>query len=464
MNQLPIFISVRGKKCLVVGGGEVATRKISMLLKAGAQIVVLAPALCAVLAEWYAEQKITWQPEEFEAASLEGYWLVIAATDDHAVNKTVSQAAQACRIPVNVVDQPDLCTFTMPSIIDRSPIVIAISSGGAAPVLSRLLRARLETLIPAAYGELARLAGKFRKQVQKQLPEGNARRIFWENVFEGPIAEQMLAGREEAAFAVLQKSLDQVMNGPATGEVYLVGAGPGDPDLLTFRALRLMQKADVVLYDNLVSDGVMELVRRDAERIYVGKKSNNHTLPQKDINALLVKLAKEGKRVLRIKGGDPFIFGRGGEEIETLAEQGIPFQVVPGISAANGVASYAGIPLTHRDYAQSVTFVTGHLKDGTVNLDWPALARPHHTLVIYMGLEGLPEICRNLMLHGLPPEHPIAIVQQGTTRHQRVMTGTLDDLPDRATEAGFKSPTLTIVGEVVRLREKLAWFEPMSPT
>jgi uroporphyrin-III C-methyltransferase/precorrin-2 dehydrogenase/sirohydrochlorin ferrochelatase len=257
----------------------------------------------------------------------------------------------------------------------------------------------------------------------------------------------------------LQKAIDESADQPPQGEVYLVGAGPGDPDLLTFRALRLMQKADVVLYDNLVSDGIMELVRRDAERIYVGKKRSNHTLPQEEINTLLVRLAKEGKRVLRIKGGDPFIFGRGGEELEMLAEQGIPFQVVPGISAANGVASYAGIPLTHRDYAQAVTFVTGHLKDGTVNLDWPALARRNHTVVIYMGLEGLPEICKQLIKHGLPPQHPIAVVQQGTTRHQRVMTGTLENLPVKVAEAGFKAPTLTIVGEVVNLRSKLAWFE-----
>ncbi|HQR50995.1 MAG TPA: siroheme synthase CysG [Methylophilaceae bacterium] len=460
MNQFPIFIQVRDRRCLVVGGGEIATRKISLLLKAEAQVAVVAPDLCQSLAELYAAEKIFWEKALFDPRHLDQAWLVIAATDDKAINAAVSQAAQARSIPVNVVDQPALCTFTMPSIIDRSPIVVAISSGGAAPVLARLLRARLETLIPAAYGRLAALAGKFRKQVQQQLPEGSARRIFWENVFEGPIAEQMLAGREEAAFSALQQSLKQAVNHPPGGEVYLVGAGPGDPDLLTFRALRLMQKADVVLYDNLVSEAVMDLVRRDAERIYVGKKSSIHTLPQEEINMLLVRLAKEGKRVLRIKGGDPFIFGRGGEEIETLAEHGIPFQVVPGISAANGVSSYAGIPLTHRDYAQAVTFVTGHLKDGTVNLDWPALVRPNHTVVIYMGLEGLPEICKKLIEHGLPPQHPIAVVQQGTTRHQRVMTGTLSDLPGRVAAEGFKAPTLTIVGEVVGLREKLAWFDP----
>lgn len=460
MNQLPVFIQVRDRRCLVVGGGEIASRKISLLLKAAAQVVVVAPELCRSLAELYAQGVLAWEKVEFAPQYLEQAWLVIAATNDKAVNEAVSQAAQSRNIPVNVVDQPALCTFTIPSIIDRSPIVVAISSGGAAPVLSRLLRARLETLIPAAYGQLAVLAGKFRKQVQQRLPEGSSRRIFWENVFEGQIAEQMLAGSEDAAFAAMEQALDQAVKQPVQGEVYLVGAGPGDPDLLTFRALRLMQKADVVLYDNLVSDGVMELVRRDAERVYVGKKRSNHALPQEEINALLVRLAQEGKRVLRIKGGDPFIFGRGGEEIEMLAEQGIPFQVVPGISAANGVASYAGIPLTHRDYAQAVTFVTGHLKDGSIDLDWPALVRPRHTVVIYMGLEGLPGICKKLIEHGLPPQHPIAVVQQGTTRHQRVMTGTLADLPERVAAAGFKAPTLTIVGEVVGLRDKLSWFEP----
>lgn len=460
MNQLPIFIDVRDRRCLIVGGGEVAARKALTLLKAQAQVVVVAPQLCLTLANLHAQGTIIWEPTPFEPKRLEHTWLAIAATDNATVNQAVSQAAQARSIPVNVVDQPALCTFTMPSIIDRSPVVIAISSSGAAPVLSRMLRAKLETLIPAAYGRLAQLAGKFRKQVQTQLPEGTSRRIFWENVFEGPIAEQMLAGREDAAFSALQQSLNQAASQPVKGEVYLVGAGPGDPDLLTFRALRLMQKADVVLYDNLVSDGVMELVRRDAERIYVGKKRSNHAIPQEEINELLVKLALQGKRVLRIKGGDPFIFGRGGEEIQTLTAQGIAFQVVPGISAANGIASYAGIPLTHRDYAQAVTFVTGHLKDGTVNLDWHALTRPNHTVVIYMGLEGLAEICKQLMAHGLAAEHPIAVIQQGTTRYQRVMTGTLTDLPERVLRAGFKAPTLTIVGEVVKLREQLTWFKP----
>ena len=453
MDFLPIFLNIRHQPCLVIGGGEVAARKVSMLLKAQAQVTVIAPEICPALQL----ADIRHIAATFQTSHLQGAKLVIAATDDHAVNIAVHANATAQNIPVNVVDNPALCTFVMPSIIDRSPIVIAISSGGAAPVLARLLRARLETLIPAGYGRLAGLAAKFRDQVKQRFSEGLPRRAFWENVFEGAIGEDMLAGREELAAQRLQQAIDAA-SAPATGEVYLVGAGPGDPDLLTFRALRLMQKADVVLYDNLVSDGVMELVRRDAERIYVGKKRADHTMPQEGINDLLVRLAKEGKRVLRLKGGDPFIFGRGGEEIEQLAEQGIPFQVVPGISSANGIASYAGIPLTHRDYAQSVTFTTGHLRDNTLDLDWPALTRPQQTVVIYMGLTGLAEICRQLIAHGLPPTHPAAVVQQGTTRHQRVMTATLSDLAEKVEAAGFKAPTLTIVGEVVKLREKLSWF------
>ncbi len=463
MNLLPIFLNVRARRCLVVGGGEVAARKIATLLKAQATVLVVAPELCPELQATHAAGKFLWEQTEFLPAHLEGTCLVVAATHSRAVNETVSKSAQARTIFVNVVDDPALCTFIMPSILDRSPLIIAISSGGVAPVLARMIRSRLETLIPAAYGRLGHLAAKYRDQVKTRLPQGPARRIFWESIFEGQIAEQVLAGREENVEHDLELALNQAALTPPRGEVYLVGAGPGDPDLLTFRALRLMQKADVVLYDNLVSEPVMQLVRKDAERIYVGKKRNHHTLPQQEINLLLVRLAQQGKRVLRIKGGDPFIFGRGGEEIETLADHGIAFQVVPGISAANGVASYAGIPLTHRDYAQAVTFVTGHLKDGTSNLDWPALARPNQTIVIYMGLESLPEICKKLMENGLPPTHPLAVVQQGTTPQQRVMIGTLADIHAAVTKAQFKPPSLVIVGEVVTLHHKLNWYQRAEP-
>jgi uroporphyrin-III C-methyltransferase/precorrin-2 dehydrogenase/sirohydrochlorin ferrochelatase len=460
MDFLPVFINIRQQPCIVIGGGEVAARKVTLLLKAGAEVTVVAPDLCDALRQ----AAIRHIDQEFENrllddAKLFGLKLIIAATDDHAVNLAVHAAATTRGIPVNVVDTPALCTFVMPAIIDRAPIIVAVSSGGAAPVLARLLRARLETMIPAGYGRLATLAARFRDQVKQKLGAGLPRRAFWEHIFEGSIGEDMLAGREELAAQRLQQAIDHAQ-APAKGEVYLVGAGPGDPDLLTFRALRLMQKADVVLYDNLVSEGVMELVRRDAERIYVGKQRADHTMPQEGINDLLVRLALQGKRVLRLKGGDPFIFGRGGEEIEKLAENNIPFQVVPGVSAANGVASYSGIPLTHRDYAQSVIFTTGHLRDDTIDLDWVALTRPQQTVVIYMGLTGLAEICRQLIAHGLPADWPAAVVQQGTTRHQRVMTATLADLAEKVELAGFKAPTITIVGEVVKLRDKLNWFEP----
>jgi uroporphyrin-III C-methyltransferase/precorrin-2 dehydrogenase/sirohydrochlorin ferrochelatase len=348
----------------------------------------------------------------------------------------------------------------MPAIIDRSPLVMAVSSGGAAPVLARLLRARLESLIPASYGRLARLAGQFRDQVKKRFTRSADRRIFWEKILQGPIAELVYSGQDAAAVSALQKAIDSESGAPNQGEVYLVGGGPGDPDLLTFRALRLMQQADVVVYDRLVAPPVLELVRRDAERIYVGKERNNHALRQEEINALLVRLAREGKRVVRLKGGDPFIFGRGGEEIATLAAEGIPFQVVPGITAAAGCAAYSGIPLTHRDHSQSVVFVTGHLQDGSVDLNWKALAHPQQTVVFYMGLHGVPTICRELVNHGLPATTPVALVQQGTTPNQRVFTSTLQDLPELVKKEDIKPPTLIIVGTVVNLHDQLKWFLP----
>ncbi|HBK50869.1 MAG TPA: uroporphyrinogen-III C-methyltransferase, partial [Pseudomonas sp.] len=394
----------------------------------------------------------------YQAADLVGCRLVIAATDDPGLNAQVSADAQALSLPVNVVDAPALCTVIFPAIVDRSPLVIAVSSGGDAPVLARLIRAKLEAWIPSAYGELAGLAARFRHKVKSLYPDVNQRRGFWETVFQGPIAERQLAGQGAEAERLLQAMVDgaPVQQG---GEVYLVGAGPGDPDLLTFRALRLMQQADVVLYDRLVAPAIIDMCRRDAERIYVGKRRADHSVPQDQINRLLVNLALQGKRVLRLKGGDPFIFGRGGEEIEELAEHGIPFQVVPGITAASGCSAYGGIPLTHRDYAQSVRFVTGHLKDGTSNLPWNDLVAPAQTLVFYMGLVGLPTICAELIRHGRAASTPAALVQQGTTRNQRVFTGTLADLPDLVAQHEVHAPTLVIVGEVVQLRDKLAWFE-----
>lgn len=457
MDFLPIFLDLKGRTVLVVGVGELAARKAGLLAGAGAVLEVVSPE---VLTPPLAELKPIHRCETFTAAHLEGKALVISASGDEALDQSVSEAAKARGIPVNVPDRPALCSFILPSIIDRSPILVAVSSGGEAPVLSRLLRARLETLIPAAYGRLAALAGRFRDRVRTVLLHGEARRKFWERVFISPVAEMVFAGREREAEKTLEKLLAAEGVEAPRGEVYLVGAGPGNPDLLTFRALRLMQQADVVVYDRLVSPPILEMCRRDAERIYVGKERDNHAVPQDEINLLLARLALEGKRVLRLKGGDPFIFGRGGEEIETLREHGVPFQVVPAITAAAGVASYAGIPLTHRDYSQALVFVTGHLKDNSMDLDWDMLARPHQTVVIYMGLKGLEYICREMMSHGLSAETPIAVVQQGTTVNQKVVVGTLANMPQRVAEADLKPPTLIIIGQVVRLHDKLAWFNP----
>jgi uroporphyrin-III C-methyltransferase/precorrin-2 dehydrogenase/sirohydrochlorin ferrochelatase len=459
MKYFPLFFDLGNKRCLVVGGGEVAVRKVSLLLRAGAAVTVVSPDLCESLQIRLAAGEITHEVRNFEPADIEACALVVAATDDQAVNKQVSEQAQVKCIPVNVVDQPKLSSFIVPSVIDRSPVQVAVSTGGASPVLARLLRARLETLIPAAYGRLAGLMSEFREPVKQYLTDENKRRRFWEDVVQGSIAELIFAGREEAARMAMHTAVDKAQVAKrGRGEVYLVGAGPGDPDLLTFRALRLLQQADVIVYDRLVSGEILDMARRDADRVYVGKERDRHTLPQEDINQLLARMAKQGKRVLRLKGGDPFIFGRGGEEIETLMQEGVNFQIVPGITAAAGAASYAGIPLTHREYAQSVTFVTGHLKDGTMNLNWPTLAQPHQTLVVYMGLLGVKTLCTKLVEHGLAAETPIALVQKATTRQQKVLIGSLDSLPGQVDKTRIRPPTLIIVGEVVRLHEKLAWF------
>ena len=458
MDYLPLFHNLKGRRVLVVGGGDIALRKARLLSEAGAVLRVVAPDVEPQLAELVEQGAGQVVRRGYAAGDLAGCVLAIAATDDEPLNAQVSEDARGLGLPVNVVDSPQLCTVIFPAIVDRSPLMIAVSSGGDAPVLARLIRARIETWIPAAYGQLAGLAKKFRAQVKARFANVQQRRVFWEEVFQGNIAEQALAGRSEEAERLLAEKLSAAAP-KALGEVYLVGAGPGDPDLLTFRALRLMQQADVVLYDRLVAPAILDLCRRDADRIYVGKQRAEHAVPQEQINQRLVSLAQEGKRVLRLKGGDPFIFGRGGEEIEELAAHGIPFQVVPGITAASGCAAYAGIPLTHRDHAQSVRFVTGHLKDGSSDLPWPELVASSQTLVFYMGLVGLPVICQQLIAHGRAADTPAALIQQGTTSNQRVFTGTLADLPQIVARQQVQAPTLVIVGEVVQLREKLAWFE-----
>ena len=460
MDFLPIFMNIKAQPCLVVGGGDVASRKVFLLLRAGGAVTVVSPELCDELRRWAEAGDITHLKRPFQADDIEGKQIVIAATDQEDVNRQVSELCKARGIPVNVVDNPALCGFITPSIIDRNPVQIAISTGGASPVLARLLRSRLETYIPSAYGRLALLVESFRERVKQRFGNSNAIRLFWEQILQGPVADMLVAGKDKEAKAALEEAVERGEAPNMDGEVYLVGAGPGDPDLLTFRALRLMQQADVVVYDRLVTAPILDLVRRDAEFIYAGKEKDKHTIPQENINSLLVRLAKEGKKVLRLKGGDPFIFGRGGEEIETLMQEGVRFQVVPGITAAAGCASYAGIPLTHRDYVQSCMFVTGHLKDGSTNLNWDVLSQPGQTVVFYMGLHAVAEICKQLIAHGLSATTPAALVEQGTTQNQRVHVGDLNTLAGLVEHRDVKPPTLIIVGEVVKLHDKLAWFEP----
>ncbi len=459
MDSLPLFHKLRGNRCLVVGGGSIAQRKLRQLLAAGAEVDLVAPKINAEIQQTATESSdLSLYHRKFQAEDIEGAVLVVVATDDHILNEWISRLCREQCKPVNVVDSPELCTVTFPSIVDRSPLQIAISSNGKAPVLARMLRTRLESDIPAGYGRLAELAGRFRDAVKQKFNHLSDRRYFWESVFEGDIAELVFSGKSELAGERLKQALAE--RAPAkVGEVYLVGGGPGDPDLLTFRALRLMQKADIVLYDRLVSKEVLELVRRDAEMIYVGKTAGDHPVSQENINAKLVEYARQGHRVLRLKGGDPFIFGRGGEEIAHLHDAGISFQVVPGITAASGCASYAGIPLTHRDFAQSVRFVTGHQKDGVFDLNWGDLTAPGQTLVFYMGLNGLETISRELIAHGMAADMPAALVEKGTTPRQQVFTATIETLPEVVRKGGAKAPTLIIVGEVVRLRDSLSWFK-----
>ncbi len=459
MDYFPIFLKLKDQACLVVGAGEIAARKIELLARAGAKITVIAREISPTVLSLQVTHNLTLLQKLFSPADLGQFRLVVSATDNADTNRLVAQAATEQHILVNVVDNPELCSFIFPAIIDRSPVIAAVSSGGAAPVLARLLRAKIETVIPPAYGRLAGLADRFRDKVKQHIKEPVQRRIFWENVLQGSVAELVFSGKEQEAEQQLEQTLLKQKQDTNLGEVYLVGAGPGAPDLLTFRALRLMQQADVVVYDRLVSPEILDLVRRDAEKIYVGKQRQCHALPQESINTLLANLAKAGKRVVRLKGGDPFIFGRGGEEIETLMQQGINFQVVPGITAASGCATYAGIPLTHRDHAQSCTFVTGHLKNNSINLNWTQLAAPNQTIVVYMGLVGLELICQSLIAHGSPKDLPIAIIQQGTTANQRVITGTLETLPGKVAGQHIKPPTLIIIGTVVTLHDKLSWFQ-----
>ena len=459
MDYLPVSWRLRDQLALLVGGGDIALRKGRLLVRAGARLRVVAPQIEPELRQLLEQHGGEWLSESYQPHHLDGVVLAIGATDNNDVNRQLHADAVARSLPVNVVDNPPLCTFIFPAIVDRDPLLISISSGGASPVLARWARSKIETLFPARLGKLAELMGRFRKPLAEKLPQVGARRLFWEGLLDGPLMERVLAGQHAAAEALLS---DAVASADAAalsrGEVYLVGAGPGDPDLMTFRALRLLQKADVVHYDRLVGQGILELARRDAELVYVGKARNEHVVPQQEINSLLVKYALEGKKVCRLKGGDPFIFGRGGEELDSVVAAGIDFQVVPGVTAAAGCAAYAGIPLTHRDHAQSVRFITGHRKDGSVDLPWGNLNTANETLVFYMGLVSLAEICSNLLAQGMASDMPAAIVSRGTLSDQQIIVGSLTSLPGKIASMEVAAPSLLIIGTVVTLHPRYRWF------
>lgn len=456
MDIFPISLKLQQQPCLIVGGGHIAYRKAVLLHKAGAVIYIIAPDIDANLLQLVEESQGQYIQALYPAQiQLNDYRLVIAATDDYAVNTQVFEDCEALKILVNSVDDPPHCRFMVPAIVDRSPLVISVASNGTSPVLSRQIRTQLETSIPHGMGKLAEFSGKWRAAVKAKISNPDERRVFWEDLYASPLKEQVFHDNFTEADRLIEQALLEWKT--PKGEVYLVGAGPGDPELLTLKALRLMQQADVVIYDRLVSPAIMELCRRDATKIYVGKARSNHAVPQEGINALLVEYASKGQRVCRLKGGDPFIFGRGGEEIQELFAAGVPFQVVPGITAASGCSAYAGIPLTHRDYAQSVRFLTGHLKEGSPELPWDELVYQNQTLVLYMGLVGLEKICEKLIEHGQRPDMPVALISKGTTPEQKVLVGTLADIASKVEENHIQAPTLTIIGDVVSLREQLQW-------
>ncbi|MCZ4281917.1 siroheme synthase CysG [Kiloniella laminariae] len=449
MDHFPIFLSLKGQRVILVGGGELATRKLRLLRKAEAAVTVIAPSACTEILELVEQGVVGYQERKFKDEDLNGASLVFAATDIEEVDTAVSQAARQRGVKVNAVDRPELSDFIMPAIVDRSPIVIGISSGGSAPILARNLREKIEGLLPPALGRLASFADSFRGAVKGTITSGGDRRRFWENFFDGPVAESVLAGREvfarERMLGLINLNWKEKN---AAGHVAIVGAGPGDPDLLTFRAMRFMQQADVVVYDRLISDEILDYVRRDADRIYVGKGPGNHSKTQDEINDILVQEASKGLRVVRLKGGDPFVFGRGGEEMEVLQAAGIEVDIVPGITAAIGCAAAAAVPLTHRDHASMVTFVAGQNGDGIAEADWSGLANSRQTLVFYMGVSKANNISAKLMLNGLSGETPVAIIENGTRPDQRVLPGKLSGLGELTENSAITGPALIVIGSV----------------
>ncbi len=454
----PLFADLRGRTVLVAGGGAVARRKVNALLGAGARVVVGAPELEPSLAASAATGDIEYRRGEFDPSWLDDAWLVIAATDDASVNRAVAAAAAQRRILANVVDDAELSSFHVPARVERGPLQIAISSGGGAPMLARHVREMLETQLDASIGALAELLTRQRQRIRACLPELKARRRFFERVLTGPLPALLRRGDAEGAKRELVATLRDPDNTASAGSVALVGAGPGDPGLLTLRALRLLNEADVILHDRLVSREVLAMARRDAEFVEVGKQAGEHHTTQERVHALLLEHARAGRRVVRLKGGDCFVFGRGGEELEALRAAGIAYEVVPGITAALACGAYAGIPLTHREHAQSLRLVTAHCRDSTDTLDWQALAADRQTLAVYMGVAGLDRLRERLIAHGKSPATPFALVENGSRPEQRVIVGVLADLPETARLHHVASPALLILGEVAALATTLHWF------
>lgn len=459
MDYLPVFLDIRDRRVLIDGGGTIAARRVERALDAGAQVRAFDPEPGQELLGLSGQTGLTIHNRVPQQSDVTGCAVVYGASEDRIRDEQLYDWSREANVLCNIADWTEKCDFITPSIVDRSPIVVAISTGGAAPVIARILRARIESIVPSAFGQLASFTGTFRDRIASAISSGRDRRRFWERMIDGPAGDLFLAGNTERADKQISDDLEQYSAGnhQTSGEVYLVGAGPGDPDLLTFRALHLMQRCDVVLYDRLVGDDIMALVRRDAERIYVGKLPQDHTMQQEEISDLMVRLAKDGNRVLRLKGGDPFIFGRGGEEIEKLAENNIGFQIVPGITAAAGCGSYAGIPLTHRDHAQACTFITAHGKDGALALDWKSLIQPGQTLAVYMGLSNLHTLVSESANLGVDMTTPVAVIENGTRPNQVVVTAPLSEIAKRVTEADLKSPAMIIIGSVVTLRDRLSW-------
>jgi len=460
MDYLPIFIKLQQQICWVIGGGTIAARKASLLLEAGATVTVIAPGTKNEMARLIEQGRCHWLEHAFADADLESLpkpKLIIAATDDRQTNQAVYQWGESQGILVNVADQTDLCRFILPAIIDRAPLTIALSTGGRSPVLARILKAKLEAMIPAGFGRLTELLGQFRDQVKSKLTTVEKRKDFWESTLTPSLIEQSAQGDMQAAAQYIQKQLSNATNTDQTethrGEVYLIGAGPGDPELLTLKAHRFLQQADVVVYDKLVAPEIINLARREAERLFVGKSRGNHTLPQDQINHKLIELARQGLKVARLKGGDPYVFGRGGEEMAALQQQGIRATVIPGITAAVGCAASSGIPLTHRDYAKSVSFITGHKKAGAFEeVDYGRLADAGDTMVFYMGLHNAPKISAGLLAKGMAADTPVALIENGTCPQQKVWISDLQNFPNTIMEQSVQSPALILIGEVIKAR------------